>query len=99
LAAPNDEVIYHEFIVLDSAGRLQIPKELREEMGIGKRAQLEKGDDCIIIRPVAGQGDDQAKKLTLEEQIELLFSEEQAPNAVTGSKGRRAIKWPGRKER
>jgi ABC-type lipoprotein export system ATPase subunit/bifunctional DNA-binding transcriptional regulator/antitoxin component of YhaV-PrlF toxin-antitoxin module len=97
-AALDDPVTYHEFVVLDSAGRLQIPKELREELGIGKRAQLEKGENAIIIRPVEGQGEEQARKLTLEEQIALLFSEEQVPTPAPGSKGRRAIKWPGLKK-
>jgi putative ABC transport system ATP-binding protein len=74
----REHITLQEFVVLDSAGRLQIPKELREELGIGKRAQLEMGDNCIIIRPVEGQGDDGPKKLTLEEQIAMLYNEQQA---------------------
>lgn len=73
----REHITLQEFVVLDSAGRLQIPKELREELGIGKRAQLEMGDNCIIIRPVAGQGEDGPKKMTLEEQIAMLFNEQQ----------------------
>ncbi len=95
--APQTQVTLQEFVVLDSAGRLQIPKEMREELGIGKRAQLEKGDNCIIIRPAQGQGDEQVKKLTLEEQLEMLFDQEQPPAPPSGTKGRKAIKWPGRK--
>jgi putative ABC transport system ATP-binding protein len=89
------EITLQEFVVLDSAGRLQIPKEMRDELGIGKRALLEKGDNCIVIRPAPGQGEDQVKKLTIEEQLALLF-EEQVPTPPPGSKGRKAIKWPGR---
>jgi peptide/nickel transport system ATP-binding protein len=74
----REHITLQEFVVLDSAGRLQIPKELREELGIGKRAQLEMGDNCIIIRPVIGQGDDGPKKMTLEEQIAMLYNEQQA---------------------
>jgi ABC-type lipoprotein export system ATPase subunit/bifunctional DNA-binding transcriptional regulator/antitoxin component of YhaV-PrlF toxin-antitoxin module len=74
-----------EFVVLDSAGRLQIPKELREQLGIGKRAQLELGDNVIIIRPVEGQGDQAAKHLSIEEQIELLFTQESGPQEKAGS--------------
>jgi len=73
---PLREVTFQEFVVLDSAGRLQIPKELREQLGIGKRAQMELEDDCIVIRPVPGEDETQgAKRLTLEEQIALLFEE------------------------
>lgn len=79
------EITLQEFVVLDSAGRLQIPKELREQLGIGKRARLETGEDCIIIRPVEGQEGEQARKQTLEEQIAMLFEQESAPQRKPGS--------------
>jgi ABC-type lipoprotein export system ATPase subunit/bifunctional DNA-binding transcriptional regulator/antitoxin component of YhaV-PrlF toxin-antitoxin module len=82
---PKEEINLQEFIVLDSAGRLQIPKELREQLGIGKRAVLETGENCIIIRPVEGQEGDVARKLTLEEQIALLFEQDSAPQQKPGS--------------
>jgi len=91
----REHITLQEFVVLDSAGRLQIPKELREELGIGKRAQLEAGDNCIIIRPVVGQGEEGPKKLTLEEQLAALFTEEPAQPA--GKKGRSPFKRAGRK--
>ncbi len=79
------EITLQEFVVLDSAGRLQIPKELREQLGIGKRAKLESGEDCIIIRPVEGQEGDQMRKQTLDEQIAMLFEQESAPVRKPGS--------------
>jgi putative ABC transport system ATP-binding protein len=91
----REHITLQEFVVLDSAGRLQIPKELREELGIGKRAQLETGDNCIIIRPVLGQGEEVVKKLTLEEQIAALFTEK--PADPPGKKGRGLINRGGRK--
>lgn len=94
-APPHEEITYHEFVVLDSAGRLQIPKELREQLGIGKRALLETGDNCVIIRPAATEGDQQAKHLTLEEQIALLYEAESAPPPKPRSQKR--LKLPGRK--
>ena len=81
---PVQEATYHEFVVLDSAGRLQIPKELREQYGIAKRAQMETSEDGIIIRPVAGEQATAIKHLSIEEQIALLF-EEQAPQQKKGS--------------
>jgi putative ABC transport system ATP-binding protein len=53
--AEGDDVDYHEYVVLDSAGRLQVPKEYLEQTGIGDRATLEMTDDGILIRPVAGR--------------------------------------------
>jgi ABC-type lipoprotein export system ATPase subunit/bifunctional DNA-binding transcriptional regulator/antitoxin component of YhaV-PrlF toxin-antitoxin module len=81
----QEQVSFQEFVVLDSAGRLQIPKELREQLGIGKRARLELGDNSIIIRPVEGQGDDKPKHLSIEEQIGLLFAQETGPQDKAGS--------------
>jgi putative ABC transport system ATP-binding protein len=50
-----EEATYHEYVVLDSAGRLQVPREYLEQFGIGDRAQLEVTDDGILIRPAAGR--------------------------------------------
>jgi ABC-type lipoprotein export system ATPase subunit len=38
--------------VLDSAGRLQIPKAIREQYGIGQRVTIESVDDGILVKPV-----------------------------------------------
>jgi ABC-type lipoprotein export system ATPase subunit/bifunctional DNA-binding transcriptional regulator/antitoxin component of YhaV-PrlF toxin-antitoxin module len=46
-----------EFIVVDDAGRLQIPPELREKTGIGQRVTLESTEDGVLIRPVAKRPD------------------------------------------
>lgn len=49
-------VDYAEYVVLDSAGRLQVPGDYLEQFGIGDRATLEVTDEGILIRPVAGHG-------------------------------------------
>jgi putative ABC transport system ATP-binding protein len=71
------EVTYHEYVVLDSAGRLQIPRDVLEKLGIGKRARLETENDRVIIKPIEGQDDTgEPKHLSLEDQLALLFTEE-----------------------
>jgi putative ABC transport system ATP-binding protein len=40
--------------VLDSAGRLQIPKTMREQYGIGQRVTIESTDEGILVKPVDG---------------------------------------------
>ena len=51
----EDEESHDEYVVLDSAGRLQIPPELREALGIGSRLQLEvEGDKLILKVPEEG---------------------------------------------
>jgi putative ABC transport system ATP-binding protein len=52
--AAEEEADYHEYVVLDSAGRLQVPREHLQQLGIGDRVTLEMADDAILIRPVAG---------------------------------------------
>ena len=43
---------FEELIVMDSSGRLQIPKGLREELGFQNRVEMETTDDGgIVIRP------------------------------------------------
>jgi ABC-type glutathione transport system ATPase component len=47
---------FEELVVLDSAGRLQIPPLLREEYNIGGRVRLHPTEGGILIQPVAGAG-------------------------------------------
>ena len=49
----HDQVL-DEYTVVDAAGRLQVPPDLREKSGIGNRVVLEATEDGILIRPVAG---------------------------------------------
>jgi AbrB family looped-hinge helix DNA binding protein len=51
---------FTELTVLDSAGRLQIPKEYREQFEIRRRVQLEVTEDGILIRPVVTHMDKSA---------------------------------------
>ena len=48
---------YDELVVVDSAGRLQIPPDLREATGIGDRVTLEATDEGVLIRPADGRRD------------------------------------------
>ena len=50
-APVEEEVTYHEYVVVDSAGRLQIPKDYLDELGIKGRAQLELTEKGILILP------------------------------------------------
>jgi ABC-type lipoprotein export system ATPase subunit/bifunctional DNA-binding transcriptional regulator/antitoxin component of YhaV-PrlF toxin-antitoxin module len=51
------EHILDEYTVVDAAGRLQIPPELREKTGIGQRVTLESTEDGVLIRPVDGRAE------------------------------------------
>ena len=47
--------LYSEYVVLDSAGRLQVPREYLEQLGIDQRVTLEPTGEGILIRPAAGR--------------------------------------------
>jgi ABC-type lipoprotein export system ATPase subunit len=53
--AEESEADFHEYVVLDSAGRLQVPRDYLEQLGIGDRATVEMSEEGILIRPVAGR--------------------------------------------
>jgi putative ABC transport system ATP-binding protein len=52
-ASHETEEIFEELTVLDSAGRLQIPKEFLEHFGIRGRARIELTEEGILILPTA----------------------------------------------
>ena len=53
----TDDDHFEELVVLDSAGRLQVPKPIREALNLGQRARLELTDDGLLIKPVEEEGD------------------------------------------
>jgi len=80
--ALEHEVMYEELVVLDTAGRLQVPRDYLEELRIGDRARVELTDDGILIRPVAGR-EAMSTRVSEEEEWEVqvsgLYVEQDAP--------------------
>jgi ABC-type lipoprotein export system ATPase subunit/bifunctional DNA-binding transcriptional regulator/antitoxin component of YhaV-PrlF toxin-antitoxin module len=56
LKLEHHEEQFEELVVLDSAGRLQIPKEYLEKFSIKGRAKLEVDENGILIVPVEAKG-------------------------------------------
>jgi ABC-type lipoprotein export system ATPase subunit/bifunctional DNA-binding transcriptional regulator/antitoxin component of YhaV-PrlF toxin-antitoxin module len=56
LKPETQEEQFEELVVLDSAGRLQVPKEFLEHYTIKGRARLEMTDKGILILPVDAKG-------------------------------------------
>lgn len=57
------EHVFEELVMLDSAGRLQIPKEIRERYNIGDRIRMEETPEGLVLRPVV-QATPSVKRLT-----------------------------------
>ena len=86
------EVTFEELVVLDTAGRLQVPRDYLEEFRIGDRARLEVTDEGILIRPVEGR--EAQNRLPEQEawdvQVGGLYVEEDEPPP---SQGKKVLQW------
>ncbi len=91
-AHPAHPAEFEELVVLDSAGRLQIPREYLETLNIGDRVRLEMKEKSISIHPVSGyeRGAEQAGAPNAFE--ELYIEEDAAPEAAASG-------WFGRLRR
>lgn len=88
------ETHFDELVILDTAGRLQLPQELLEKFDIQGRATIDFTDEGIIIKPVDRERID-APELEAHVQREEEFLEEARAGA------RRRFRWfrRGRKKR
>lgn len=86
-----EEVIFEELTVLDSAGRLQVPKEYLEKFNIQGRVRLELTEEGIIILPVEHSG----SKLMAEDITSDLVEAQKH----SGIRGFLAKKWRERMEK
>ncbi len=59
-SAAHDEVTFEEVVLLDSAGRLQVPREYLEQFNIKRRVFVEMTDEGILIRPAPPSEREQA---------------------------------------
>lgn len=74
---------FEELVMLDSAGRLQIPPEYLETLNIGGRARLELKEGDIRIHPVAGYAR-LAAPSSAPQAFEELYAREDAAPETTG---------------
>ena len=75
-----------ELVVLDSAGRLQNPREYLEDLDIGDRVRIEKKDHNLVIHPVAEyrrEKEEEVEDLPSPEEL-YVEEEDQAPEVARG---------------
>jgi len=65
----SDEHHLVELAVLDSAGRLQIPREYLEQFHIKRRVQIEMTDEGILIRPPEGNHHSHDQSASSDQQV------------------------------
>ena len=77
----SDEHHLVELAVLDSAGRLQIPREYLEQFQIKRRVQMEMTDEGILIRPPEGNHHSHDHSISSGEQETVEDEALQAPSS------------------
>ena len=90
-ASSNDfswEDHFEELIVLDSAGRLQIPKQYREDLGFENRVEMEVTEGGIVIRP-AQNLEQTSSQAEIQIEREIRGEEKAAPNGLLARLTRR----------
>jgi len=86
-AAESWEEQFEELIVLDSAGRLQIPKQYRDELGFENRVEMEVQAGGLFIRPARN-----LEQTSSQSEIQL----ERAIPEENGRRGRLLARLRGR---
>lgn len=85
--AVAETAVFEEFVVVDAAGRLQIPPDLRQQTGIGDRVTLEATEDGVLIRPAAGRNGREGEETAVPEM------ETAAESEPSSSRARRLMRW------
>ena len=75
----EEAVHYAEYVVLDGAGRLQLPREYLERLGIRNRATVELAEEGILVRPADQQGRPLDGQREREIEASSLFRDDEPP--------------------
>ncbi|MFZ3069586.1 MAG: ABC transporter ATP-binding protein [Anaerolineaceae bacterium] len=76
---------FEELLMLDSAGRLQIPSDVLETLGIGGRVRLEVKDGDILLHPVDGHRRSAVSSSVQDEGEEVYIEDEPLPKKKPNS--------------
>ena len=92
----DGELTHEEFVVMDAAGRIQIPRDYLEKLGMGRRVRVEMEDGRIVVKPVDGaaarhNGPANVARAASEASVDAPAGEATKPE--TAKKGR----WPWRR--
>jgi ABC-type lipoprotein export system ATPase subunit/bifunctional DNA-binding transcriptional regulator/antitoxin component of YhaV-PrlF toxin-antitoxin module len=97
--AGEEEDDFHELVVLDSAGRLRVPKEYLEQFDIKGRVMLDVVDDGILIQPVPESMQSQAAEQYVGEMVTEAESRSSKAYALLRQVGQRALGFASRLRR
>jgi putative ABC transport system ATP-binding protein len=87
----EEEDDFHELVVLDSAGRLRVPKEYLEQFGIRGRVMLDLIEEGILIQPVPDSVQVQAAEQYVSELVPEAKSRSSKAFALLNAARRRVV--------
>jgi ABC-type lipoprotein export system ATPase subunit len=73
-AATPQPGAFEEYVVVDAAGRLQVPPDLRQQVGLDSRATVSLSDGTIVIRPVADGRGRERETTAVVDEVETVTS-------------------------
>jgi len=91
----KSEIEFEELVVLDSAGRLQIPRDYLESLNIGDRVRVELRHGQILVHPVLGRGRIEPAEESESDFVSLFFEEDLPPEPNGRSLRFRLPRLPG----
>ena len=99
-APPAEDVTYHEYVVVDNAGRLQLPADYLESLGLAGRAEVELTEHGILVKPAKALDDAPAQVARRAREAEGADDAESSgrPGAVRGLRGLFSRRKPESKE-
>lgn len=88
---------YEELLMLDNAGRVQIPKAALNRSRIGSRVRVEVQNESVILHAVEGY---RREDVAMEDRDEaILIEEDPVPEAKRKAWHDRLLQWMGRRSR
>ncbi len=88
---------YEELLMLDNAGRVQIPKAALKRSRIGSRVRVEVQNESVILHAVEGY---RREDVAMEDRDEaILIEEDPVPEAKRKAWHDRLLQWMGRRSR
>ncbi|HBO34047.1 MAG TPA: ABC transporter [Anaerolineaceae bacterium] len=89
--------VFEELLMLDNAGRVQIPRDVLETLGIGGRVQLEVKEGDILLHPVDGHRRSTTSSTEHNDDEEIFIEDEPLPEKQSVSLVQRVRKlWKRR---
>ena len=85
---PTDDQSHEEFVVMDAAGRIQIPRDYVEKLGLGRRVRVDMENGQLVVKSAGSASQPRPNGAAMVDAIQS----DERDHAEAGAKKRRL--WP-----